>query len=169
MALSSESDSDYALAPPPELPKALAPAEILRLGALTLQSERSQAVEDLLEEQHAAYQTIARQKHGVALLIHALLDRDRQLAQMGRQIADGRTASRMLREFVRGLLQTADYRAVLAVGDATKTGQIEKVLEALGAEPADLRQLRLHGSTLGELESGEQAAEQLASGERKER
>ncbi len=156
-----DSDADFALAPPPEPPATLSSQAILRLGALTLKGEQSQAVEHLLDQQQAVYQQTSKEE-----LVRTLLDRDRQLAQMGRQIADGRVASRMLREFVRGLLNLADYPTVKRVGDATKTGQIERVLEALGAEPADLRQLRLHGSTLGELESGEGRAEDLVSGKR---
>lgn len=159
-------DSDYALAPPPEPAKALRPEEILRLGALTLQQEQSEAIEELLTEQEQTYRKILKEQ-GPGPLIEALLARDRQLAYTGRQVADRRTQSRMMREFIRGLLQLADYRSLRAVGDATKTGQIERVLEALGAEPADLRQLKLHGSTLGELESGEQRAGELSSGTRK--
>lgn len=149
----------------PEPPTALSPQEILRLGALTLQAERAEGIEQLLAEQRDTYQAMLQQDP--VQLVEALLDRDRQLAQMGRQVADGRTASRMLREFVRGLLNAADYPTVKRVGDATKTGQIEKILEALGAEPADLRQLQKQGTTLGELESGEGRAEELAEGRRK--
>lgn len=156
-------DGDLGLAPVPAPPKALKPQEILRLGALTLQQEKSEAVEQLLTEQAQTYRDILKTQ-GAEPLITALLDRDRQLAQTGRQIADGRTASRLMREFVRGLLNMADYRSVRAVGDATKTGQIERVLEALGADPADLRQLRLQGSTLGRLDDPEERAEHLASG-----
>lgn len=145
-----------------QVPRTLSSQEILRLGALTLQTERSDNLEALITEQRAVYQDTPKDQ-----LILALLDRDRQLAQMGRQIADGRTAGRMLREFVRGLLATADMRTLRRVGDATKGGQIEGILEALGAEPADLRQLGRHGSTLGELEDQEARAGALADGRRK--
>lgn len=144
-------DWDASLAfPAPAPPAALRPEELLRLGALTLQEEQSEAVEQLVTQQEETYRAILRAK-GAEPLIEALLDRDRQLARTGREMASGRTGGRLLREFIRGALQLADYRSVRAVGDATKTGQIEKILEALGAEPTDLRQLKLHGSTLGEL------------------
>jgi hypothetical protein len=45
----------------------------------------------------------------------------------------------------------------------------EGVIRRLGGEPSDLRQLKLHGSTLGPLESPERVAGELASGERKQR
>lgn len=138
-------DSDDALAPPPT---PLSPEEILRRGILSLEEESSEAVERLVTEQQETYRQILK-ADGPEPLIEALLARDRQLARTGREMATGRASTRMLREFVRGLLNLADYASVRQVGDATKTGQIEKVLEALGAEPADLRTLRLHGSTLG--------------------
>lgn len=70
-------------------------------------------------------------------------------------------AGKLLREFMRAALQKADHQQLRAVGDATKTGKIEEVLELLGAEPADARQLKLHGSTLGPLESPEEQREKL--------
>jgi hypothetical protein len=139
-----------ALAPRKPAPKALAPEEILRLGALTLQAERSEAVNDLLMEQHAVYRDSTKQE-----LIDALLARDRALANMGRQIADGRTATRLLREFMRAALYSAEGKADPQV--------VERALQTLGAEPADARQLRLHGSTLGPLEDPKVRAEGLAS------
>src|SRR5207244_9372468 len=142
-------DSDYALAPPPQ---PLSPEQILRRGILSLEEESSEAVERLLTEQEETYRQILKQPGGQALLLQALLDRDRQLARMGREFASGRMATKLLRAVVRGLLNMADYRSLRRMGDATKTGQIEKVLEALGAEPTDLRQLKQHGSTLGALD-----------------
>ena len=135
-------------------PKVLSPAEILRLGALTLQAEQSEAVEHLLMEQRHAYENAPRED-----LIDALLARDRQLANLGRQVADGRTASRLLREFMRAALYVAGGKA-----DAR---QVEETLNRLGAEPADARQLKQYGSTLGPLEAPEERAEDLASGRRK--
>lgn len=160
-----ERNDAAALATPPTV-AALRPDELLRLGALTLQEESSDAVESLITEQQATYREILRTQ-GPQPLIQALLDRDRQLARTGREMASGRTASRLLREFVRGVLNMADYRSVRQVGDATKTGQIEKILEALGAEAADLRQLKESGSTLGRLDAPEERDRQLRSGELK--
>jgi len=134
-----DDDAD-ALATPPKPPLALSPAEILRLGALTLQAEQSDAVEALLAEQKAVYDDPGTSR---AALVQALLDRDRQLANMGRQIADGRAASRLLREFMRA--------ALYAAGGKADPLMVERALQQFGVEPADLRQLRLHGSTLGPL------------------
>ncbi len=136
-------------------PKVLSPAEVLRLGALTLQAEQSEAVEHLLMEQRYVYERASKED-----LIDALLARDRQLANLGRQVADGRTASRLLREFMRAALYVAGGKA-----DAR---QVEETLNKLGAEPADLRQLKEYGSTLGPLQEAEERAEDLSSGRRKE-
>ena len=140
-------DGDYALAPDPEPPKALTPQQLHRLGALTLQDERSDAVESLLTDQEAVYRDMLRRNPEE--LVTTLLERDRLLANQGRQMADGRMGARLLREFVRGALHLADHASLRRVGDGTKAGSIEKVLEAIGAEPADLRTLRLRGTTLG--------------------
>jgi hypothetical protein len=140
----TEDDEIYAaLTPRPAAPTALRPAEILRLGALTLQAEKSEAVEQLLAEQQYTYQGSSKQE-----LIEALLDRDRALANMGRQIADGRTASRLLREFMRAALYAAGGKADPLV--------VERALEKLGAEPADRRQVQRDGSTLGPLEEADE-------------
>lgn len=145
-------DGDYALAPPPAKPAVLTAQEIRRLGALTLRSEHFEAVEDLVSRQREVYQRATKED-----LIEALCARDRQLAQEGRQLADGRIGGRLLREFVRG---------VLAAADSKDPQRMEKVLQALGAEPADARQLKLHGTTLGtDLDQAERA-EDLASGKR---
>lgn len=135
-------DSDYALAPPPPEPKVLSPQEVLRLGALTLrEEERSEAVELLVTEQEQTYREVLK-RQGPEVLIQALLDRDRALATTGRQIADGRTANRLLREYMRGVLYAAETGS---------RDRVERLLEALGADPADARQLKAHGSTLGAL------------------
>jgi hypothetical protein len=63
-------------------------------------------------------------------------------------------------------------RASLNMADgAERRLAVEKVLKEIGAEPADARQIRLHGSTLGPLESPEQQQarqEDLASGKVKQ-
>ena len=151
----SESDSDYALAPPPRI---LSPEAIRRLGALTTMDDRSEAVEQQITDQEQVYRSTFK-RAGVEPLIEALLARDRQLMLDGRRLADGTMQGRLLREFVRGLLIAADKGTPQAV---------EKLLVGLGAEPADARQLKLHGSTLGPLEDPKVRAEGLASGERKE-
>ncbi len=112
-------------------------------------------MEHLLEDQRHAYLEASRED-----LIDALLARDRQLANLGRQVADQRTASRLLREFMRAALYVAGGKA-----DAR---QVEETLNKLGAEPADMKQLKQYGSTLGPLEPPEERAEDLASGRLKE-
>lgn len=145
----------------PAPPAALAPEEILRLGALTLAQESSEAVERLLDEQAETYQRVL-QESGPQALVEALVARDRLLAHQGRQIADGRTVSRIAREMVRAALYSAGGRP-----DALA---VQRAIEAFGGaeEVADARQLKLHGSTLGPLERPEAAAEALANGTRKQ-
>ena len=143
-----------------EPPRALPPEELLRLGALTLDAERSEAVEQLLNEQEDRYRLVLR-REGPEALIVALRDRDRLLANQGRQLSDGRSATRLLREFLRASL----YRA----GGVPNVQAIERVLEQFGMEAADAKQLRLHGGTLGPLQPPEQVAEELADGTRRKR
>lgn len=138
----------------------LAPTTLLKLGALTLQTEQSQAVDGHLADQEIAYRE-ALERYGPEGLITALLERDKLLLNQGRTIADGRMLSRLTRELVRAALYSQGGRPDVAA--------VQKALEGFGAEPADLRQLARHGSTLGVLEEPGQVAEQLASGERKQR
>ena len=145
--------------PPP--PAALAPEEILRLGALTLQQESSEAVERLLDDQAETYQRVLQQV-GPQALIEALVARDRLLANQGRQIADGRTVGRIAREMVRAALYSAGGRP-----DAQAVQRAIEAFDPAERGQTDLRQLKLHGSTLGPLESPEKMAERLASGEQK--
>ena len=149
-------DQDPCRCASPEPLRVLAPEQILRLGALTLEAERSEGLEQLLDDQEAVYRTKSTDE-----LIGALRSRDRLLANQGRQLADGRSASRLLREFMRAALYQSEGK--------TKAQLVEGVLKTLGAEPADQRQLQLHGSTLGPLEAPEVVTEQLAAGTRKER
>lgn len=154
-----EGDPCRCFSPPP--PKVLTPQEVLRLGALTLQAESSEAVERLLEDQREVYLTSSK-----PALVDALLDRDRLLANQGRQIADGRTVSRIAREMVRA--------ALYAAGGRPDALAVQRAIDSFGAgapDPAglvDARQLKLHGSTLGPLKDPAQVAEGLASGAVKE-
>lgn len=156
------SDGDLGLAPPRRI---LTSQDILRLGAFTLEQERSEAVLDQLIEQEKVYlQTL---KENPQELVKTLLERDKHLLTLGRQVADGRSAGKLLRELLRGLLLAADHASLRAIGDATKTGSIEKILQALGADPADARQLKLHGSTLGPMEDQAERYERLSDGRQK--
>ena len=137
-------------------PKVLAPEVVLRLGALTLEAEKSDAVEALIADQREAYERCGKDD-----LIEALLARDRLLGEQGRTIADGRMLSRLTRELVRAALYSA--------GGRPDVGAVQQALEKFGVEPTDLRQLALHGSTLGPLEAPEVVAGALVSGERKSR
>lgn len=135
---------ESALGPPNIPPKPLTPTEIRRIGAMQQVEYRDLAMEQFCDEQRRVYRDLSEEQ-----LIELLVERDRSLASEGRALADGRVQGKLLREFVRGVLNYADHAGLRRVGDATKTGKIEEILEALGAEPADLRQLRLHGTTLG--------------------
>jgi hypothetical protein len=117
--------------------------QLRRLGALTLDADRSDAVEHHVMEQRHAYEDASKDQ-----LIETLLDRDRQLLTEGRRLADGTIGGRVLREFMRASLYAADGKANPAM--------VERVLLTLGAEPADRRQVQRDGSTLGPLEEPEE-------------
>lgn len=140
--------------PDKEPPRLLTPQEIRRIGAMQVEDERVSGITDFLDQQRLVYEDCSKQQ-----LMNALLDRDKTLALEGRQLADGRIQGRLLREFVRGVLSMADHAALRSVGDGTKAGTIEKLLLAMGAEPADLRQIKQDGTTLGNTEREDRDAE----------
>lgn len=153
--LSQLSDGDIGLAP---VTKPLSPQAIRRIGALQVEDIQDATLDVFLESQRVVYEQTSK-----ADLIETLLERDRTLALEGRQLASGVTGGRLLREFVRGVLAAADRQ------DFSKTERLERILQALGAEPAEARQLRLHGHTLGvEAEMVKQRVEDLANDALKE-
>ena len=129
-----------ALLAPPTLPGPIGlPVEQLRrLGALTLQEDRSEAVEHYIMEQRFIYEHASKED-----LVWTLLARDRQLLIEGKRLADGTVGHRVLREFMRASLYASEGKA--------NPQMVERVLQTLspGMEQADARQLKLHGSTLG--------------------
>lgn len=121
--------------------------QIRRLGAMQAQDTADRSLDAWLLDQERSYGTYSKDQ-----LIKELVRRDRALNLEGRNLADGKTAGNLLREVVRGLLRTADAAALKqGLADANL---VDGVLLALGAEPADKRQLRLHGHTLGSDTSG---------------
>lgn len=109
-------------------------------GKAGVHLERDAAIEIHLAEQKTVYERIWLEGGGKAL-IQALLDRDRIIAQFGREIANGKMGGNLLREFVRAALASADR--------ASDPVALQKFLEEkLGASKADARQLRLKGTTL---------------------
>lgn len=125
--------------------------EIRRVGALQVEEQRDEAAGIFLDQQRQGYKDYSKEE-----LIRELVRRDSTSLHEGRALADGRMAGALLREFVRGTLQLADHGSLRAVDrqglrldDGNKTGTIENILRALGAEPADNRTLRLEGHTLG--------------------
>lgn len=132
-------------APPPP-PKALDEWALLRLAAVQPGDETylSMADAEHLQGQRRAYQEYSKED-----LIDELIARDTSAIKRGREVGDGRTAGRLLREFTRAILYTADAadlresQAMLAKGES-----INKVLELLGAEKTPLRDLRVNGGTL---------------------
>ncbi|HEY9016333.1 MAG TPA: hypothetical protein VIM84_14865, partial [Gemmatimonadales bacterium] len=141
-------------APPAPPARALSSQQILRLGALTVEDDQITALAKLLTEQERTYREVLALE-GPEPLIQALRDRDTQLAHLGRQVANQTTASRLLREFMRMALQGSDHASLKRIGDATKAGKIEEVLALMSGSVVDARQLKLHGSTLGPLETEE--------------
>lgn len=142
--------------------------QIRRIGAMQIEDLRDYEIDTFLAQQKNEYDHYAKEE-----LVEELLRRDKRHCLEGRQLADGRTAGRLLREFVRGLLHTADHATLKQIGDdSSKAGQIEIILKALGAEPGDARQLRLRGHMLGgdapssEVEAMEKLAEQVPTSPR---
>lgn len=122
-----------------------------RAGALSIPAAYDRETNDLIADQRERYQAFSKDD-----LIEELLRRDRIAVAEGRALADGTVGGRLLREFVRGVLHHADHTALQQIDrkgrildDGTKAGVVENLLRALGAEPADNRELRLHGHTLG--------------------
>lgn len=109
-------------------------------GKAGVHLEREAGVEIHLAEQKTVYERILLAGHG-ARLIQALLDRDRIIAQMSREVANGKMGGTLLREFVRACLADADR--------ASDPQKLQDFLEQkLGAAKADRRQLREKGTTL---------------------
>jgi hypothetical protein len=141
-------------------PRVLSAQEIRRLGALQIEDIQDASLESFLDQQRQTYLEC-----GKDLLIDTLLDRDRQLALEGRALVEGKIGARLLREFVRGVLAAADRQ------DMSRADRLEGILQALGAEPADRRQLKRFGTTLGDGASEAerlQLVEDLSSGAIKE-
>lgn len=137
-ALAADHTGDHLL-PAPEW-TALNPFLAFEAGKADIELERGVAVELHLVEQKVVYERFLAAGKG-DLLVQALLDRDRVIAQMGREIANGKTGGRLLREFVRAALASAER-----LQDPQRLQDFLE--EALGAETADRRQLRLKGTTL---------------------
>jgi hypothetical protein len=120
---------------PKKAPKILSPEQIRRLGAMHVEQIHDAQLDTFLEAQRETYEEASREQ-----LIETLVDRDRRLALEGRALADGKMQSRLLREFARAMVTG------LRSGEPAK---IEELVQAMGGEPADQRQLRLAGHTLG--------------------
>lgn len=118
----------------------LNPLLAFEAGKHSIELERAASIEIHLAEQKVTYEKVLASGR-TDLIVQALLDRDRLLAQVGRQIADGRMGGKMLREFVRACLSSADR--------AADPQALQTFLEeVLGAQKADRRQLKQRGTTL---------------------
>lgn len=124
-----------------------APDSAYHVGVQAIKLEQSEAVERHLDDVRTQLRA-ALDAGSISAkdLINLVIDRDRVIAQVGRDVANGKHANRLLGEVVRGLLALA------------KTGtpqQIEDTLRSLGNAPVDRRQIRLHGTALGSGQSDE--------------
>lgn len=122
----------------PAVPDRLSPALAFDMGRRSIQLEQSESIDQYLGEQREVYKNAPRE-----LLVQALVDRDRVIAQMGRMLSDGKMATNLLREFVRGQLAAMDRGTPEA---------LQRLLEdTFGkvAMHADARQIAKHGHTLG--------------------
>lgn len=139
-----------------EAPPALTTTQVRRLGALSVQDEESIQIDNVLADQRNFYESASKEE-----LIKTLLERDKTAMLEGRQLARGQIQGNLLREIMRGILLSCDHATLRRIGDASKTGQVESILEMLGAEKADARQLKLHGSTLGKLDDASATVQRL--------
>lgn len=101
-------------------------------------------IERHLGEQAAEYGRFSKEQ-----LIEELIRRDRNAIVKGQEIAEGKTAGKLLREFVRGILYQADEadRQVIQNELHSGRGTIDTILKLMGAEPTPKRDLRLNGGT----------------------
>lgn len=101
-------------------------------------------IERHLGEQAAEYEQFSKEQ-----LIEELIRRDRNAIVKGQEIAEGKTAGKLLREFVRGILYQADEadRQVIQNELQPGRGTIDTILKLMGAEPTPKRDLRLNGGT----------------------
>lgn len=129
----------------------LSVSQLRRIGALDAEADQKRVDEQFLASQRANYQAHCKDD-----LIEELLRRDEAAIREGRQIADGKFAGRLLRDFVRGTLYLADTAELKEGLDTDKRLLVETLLEKLGAEPSDKRQVRLEGSMLGTGETVEE-------------
>lgn len=149
-------------------PRALGQDELRRVGAMMIGEEgqvENSKITDFVEQQKESYKGYSREH-----LIEELCRRDRNAIIEGQNLADGRTAGRLLREFVRGMLYAADHAQLRTirdeVQDTTKAGLVENILRKLGAEPAPARMLRMYGTPLGTGATAEEAEQNISSPER---
>lgn len=122
-------------------PDRLSPALAFDMGRRTIHLEQSELIDQYLGEQKALY--LETLKDDPEALIQAIVDRDRVIAQMGRMLSDGKMATNLLREFVRGQL---------AAMDRGEPAALQRLLEdtfGKTAMKADARQIREYGHTLG--------------------
>ncbi len=118
--------------------------QLLQLGATQPEGRVTSAeLKAHLTHQEQIYNCYSKEE-----LVAELVRRDAGLIRQGQEAADGKMAGRLLREFVRGILYSADQadlsqtQEMLAKGD-----QIDSILRMLGAEPAPKRDLRVNGGT----------------------
>lgn len=138
-------------AAPTTLPnlQAMSEATLMRLGAFEPEDRPTrQAIEDHLSQQRRAYEEYSKEQ-----LIDELISRDTNAIRRGQEVAEGKTAGKLLREFVRGVLYTADQQDLAeSTAMLSKGKSIDRVLTLLGAEPASTRDLRINGgTTLGKI------------------
>lgn len=121
----------------PALPDRLSPALAFDMGRRSVQLEQSQVLDEHLGEQKLVYESATKDE-----LVQACLDRDRVIAQIGRDLYTGKGGTALLREFVRAQLYAAERGSPEA---------IQKMLQDMfGSQmKADARQLRERGHMLG--------------------
>lgn len=132
---------------PPGLPARtpLTVHQLLQLGAT--QPEGGRITSPVLKE-HLAHQEQVYACYSKEELVAELVRRDAGLIKQGQEAADGRMAGRLLREFVRGILYSADQADLNQTQEMLAKGeQIDSILRMLGAEPAPKRDLRVNGGT----------------------
>lgn len=139
--------------------RGLTPQEIRRIGAMTVVNDNSNNMTQELEQQRRSYQGFSKDQ-----LIEEMVRRDKNLMLEGRQLADGRMATNLLRELVRHMLALADQNDLkhLKLIGGEDQATLNTILKALGAPEADNRMLRLYGTTLGSGQTAEERAAEFA-------
>lgn len=139
--------------------KPLTAQQLQRLGAIMPDG----VVPSMARAEHLEMQRRNYHAYSKADLIDEIIRRDESEILRGQDAASGRLMSRLIREFLRGVLYAVDANELRTINHGDKTTVVEKLLQAMGTEPADARQLRIEGSMVGNIRDARPADEAIES------